>query len=145
MAGVRLPCLQFADDTNALLANLDSVSAFLTAMDVFGAASGQRLNLSKTKVMLLTAPPADQPAPTVVHGLQVVSHATILGIPFVPAAPDNVGASARRQCQREAVVDWPALVERCDQRLQKLSRLPLSLRQGSCQRSLWCKPTAVPR
>lgn len=56
VAGSRLPCLQFADDTNALLADVKNVSAYLAAMHSFGAASGQHLNLSKTKVMLLTVP-----------------------------------------------------------------------------------------
>lgn len=71
---------------------MDSVSAFLAAMDSFGAASGQRLNLSKTKVMLLTDPPASHPGPTAIAGLQVVSQATILGIPFV--CHDSSGQSA---------------------------------------------------
>lgn len=124
VAGSRLPCLQFADDTNAFLADISRVSGFLAAMDSFGAASGQRLNLSKTKVMLLTLRlcrlttnqfPPRSPAST-----QLVSQATILGIPFVSTAPASGG-------QREAVVDWAALEPKCVQRLHKLGvLLPLS-------------------
>ena len=127
VGGASLPCLQYADDTNVLLASLDSVGAFLTAMDVYGTASGQRLNLSKTKIMMLTTPPADLSMPTVIEGLQVVSRALVLGIPFAPVAPVNASSGARRQGQREAVVDWPPLVNKFHQRLQKLGKLPLTV------------------
>ena len=68
---------------------------------------------------MLTLPPDNQPVPTAVAGLQLVSQATILGIPFVSTAPASGG-------QREAVVDWAALEAKCVQRLHKLGVLPLS-------------------
>jgi Reverse transcriptase (RNA-dependent DNA polymerase) len=48
VAGMQLPCTQYADDNTAYLPSLASLPAFLAVMLRFGRATGQRLNTSKT-------------------------------------------------------------------------------------------------
>ena len=83
--GVRLCATQFADDTQVFLSSPRQVPAFLDAMRVFSAASGQRLNASKTKVLLV-----GQAARAQLQALQqqrrpdepmVVDEAVVLGVP----------------------------------------------------------------
>ncbi|PNH01047.1 LINE-1 reverse transcriptase [Tetrabaena socialis] len=50
LASIHLAASQFADDCTAFLASAASLPAFLECMDVFRAASGQRLNLAKAVV-----------------------------------------------------------------------------------------------
>jgi hypothetical protein len=78
VAGLRLTALQYADDAQALLPSLDSLPAFLDAMAVFEAATGQRLNRGKTSVLPVGAVPAGLPSTS--HGLAVVPSATALGV-----------------------------------------------------------------
>ncbi|PRW05685.1 Transposon TX1 uncharacterized 149 kDa [Chlorella sorokiniana] len=80
VAGQRFAALQFADDAEVLLPSVDDIPSFLSAMATFGDATGQRLNVEKTKVLPIGAVPSDLP-PTA-HGLQVVSEATSLGVTF---------------------------------------------------------------
>ena len=51
--GVQLTCTQFADDTQVYLPSPAAVPAFLQKMQTFAGASGQRLNVGKTKILLL--------------------------------------------------------------------------------------------
>ena len=51
--GVNLTSTQFADDTQVYLPSPADVPAFLQVMEVFAAASGQHLNINKTKLLLL--------------------------------------------------------------------------------------------
>jgi hypothetical protein len=51
--GVPLTCTQFADDTQVYLPSPAAVPAFLAKMQTFADASGQRLNVAKTKILLL--------------------------------------------------------------------------------------------
>jgi len=78
VAGLRLTAFQYADDAQALLPSFDALPAFLDAMAVFEAATGQRLNLDKTSALPIGAVPADLPAAA--HGLEVVSSAAALGV-----------------------------------------------------------------
>lgn len=94
IAGQRLTALQFADDAEALLPSLDALPPFLSAMATFGDATGQRLNVEKTKVLPIGAVPPGLPPTT--HGLQVVSEATSLGVTF-GTAPDPAAAAGRWQ------------------------------------------------
>jgi len=80
IAGQRLTAFQFADDAEALLSSFDDIPSFLAAMRTFAAASGQHLNLDKTKVLPVGAAPAA--LPPVAHGLSVVSSAETLGAVF---------------------------------------------------------------
>jgi len=43
--------LQFADDTNAVLSNLDSAQALFGLLELFEKASGLKLNVTKTEAM----------------------------------------------------------------------------------------------
>lgn len=51
--GVPLTCTQFADDTQVYLPSPAAVPEFLQLMETFAAATGQRLNVGKTKILLL--------------------------------------------------------------------------------------------
>ena len=51
--GVGLTSTQFADDTQVYLPSVRDVPAFLQVMDRFAAASGQHLNIGKTRILLL--------------------------------------------------------------------------------------------
>lgn len=100
VAGHRLAALQFADDAEALLPSLDALPSFLDAMATFGDATGQRLNVEKTKVLPIGAVPPGLPATA--HGLQVVSEATSLGVTF-GSAPEPAAAATRWQRLLEGV------------------------------------------
>lgn len=84
IAGQQHHGVQYADDTQTLLKNLEqpTVHQFVTAMDVFGRASGQHLNLTKTKLMPVGDIQAWHPLPRQVSGIKVVESATALGIPI---------------------------------------------------------------
>lgn len=77
-AGMHLTAFQYADDAEALLPSFDALPAFLDAMAVFRAGTGQGLNRGKTRVLPIGAVPADLPASS--HGLAVVTSAAALGI-----------------------------------------------------------------
>ena len=77
----RLTALQYADDTEVLLSGVHDVPAFVRAMEVFAAASGQRLNLRKTKLLPIGALLAAG-LPATVAGLPIVSSAPALGFTF---------------------------------------------------------------
>ena len=49
MPGTEIKTLQYADDTTGLLTTLAHRNIFFQAVDVFGAASTSRRNLSKTE------------------------------------------------------------------------------------------------
>ncbi|PRW05743.1 Pol [Chlorella sorokiniana] len=115
VAGQRFAALQFADDAEVLLPSVDDIPSFLSAMATFGDATGQRLNVEKTKVLPIGAVPSDLP-PTA-HGLQVVSEATSLGVTFA-STPDPAAAATRWQEVLEGV-------EACYGRIASLRRLSI--------------------
>ena len=84
--GVRLTSTQYADDTQVYLPSPEIVPAFLAAMDTFTAASGQRLNLQKSKVLLLGPEVRRQHATLVLNHafgtlpLSPVMQAEVLGV-----------------------------------------------------------------
>ncbi|PRW56997.1 ERD4-related membrane [Chlorella sorokiniana] len=112
---LRFAALQFADDAEVLLPSADDIPSFLSAMATFGDATGQRLNVEKTKVLPIGAVPSDLP-PTA-HGLQVVSEATSLGVTFA-STPDPAAAATRWQEVLEGV-------EACYGRIASLRRLSI--------------------
>lgn len=108
-AGLRLAALQYADDTKPFLPSLAQLPALLDALATFGDASGQRLNVTKTRALPIGAAPPGLPASA--HGLQVVSAAKALGVTF--------GSDA------DPTAAWPDLVagvERCYARLAFLPK-----------------------
>ena len=89
VCGVRVCATQFADDTQVLLPSLREVPTFLGAMGTFAAASGQQLNASKTKLLLLGRAARaqvdalqQQQQQRCPGGPQVVADAAVLGVPF---------------------------------------------------------------
>ena len=115
-AGTTAHSFQFADDAQALLRSLDeaTVQAVLAHLETFGAASGQRVNPAKSKLLPLSVP-ADCLPPSVA-GVPVVSSATILG------ATVSSGAEAPAD-----PASWAGLVEAVEAVFAKLSKLSLSI------------------
>ena len=111
--GVRLPhdgrtltALQFADDTEALLDSAEQVDQFVTAMGIFGAASGQRLHMLKTRLLHVGAPPPI-PLPASIAGIPVAGEAAALGLTFragtnPPTADWDRRLDGMRQCFHRA-------------------------------------------
>ena len=110
---------QYADDTQPLLTSLDPevIQAFLDHMDVFRRASGQALNPSKTRLLVIGDASAFDPCPSTVCGLQVVKQAESLGVSFsnAPAA-----ATSRPEV-------WEDLLSRVKNSFERISRLGLSV------------------
>jgi hypothetical protein len=119
VGGRRIPCLQYADDTAPLLSGWSTahVRALLDAMDVFGDASGQRLNLGKC-VLLLLGRWSWEPLPTHVGGMTVVEEAQSLGIIYSDEGWD---------VRKPAGVDWEARLKAVSASYAKLARPPLSV------------------
>ena len=103
--------LQYADDTNTITAP-HQVGEFLEAMSTFAGATGQHLNLDKTHLLPIGALPAELPSQ--VHGLQVVSQASILGLTF------HQGTAA-------PTANWGHIMDRVEATHAKLNGSNLSL------------------
>ena len=95
--GARVTALQYADDFKAFLSSPLEVPAFVQNMQTFGAASGQHLNLEKSK--LLPIGMAYELSGPTIAGLSVVSQASALGVTFShytePARIDEEGFTKR--------------------------------------------------
>ena len=102
---------QYADDVTAFLPEEDSLPAFLVAMDLFGAATGQRLNPAKSKAMMMGARTLPDVCPHAM--LPWVRSAKALGVTF----HEGVG---------QPTIDWPAKVAAVEHRLRSLATLPVS-------------------
>ncbi len=107
-----LTALQFADDTKVLLNSADNVDYFISAMELFGEASGQLLHKAKTKLLPVGAPPPTSLPPTIA-GLSVVNEATALGITF-------------RSGTQPPTTDWDAHLQQVDNCLRRARSLRLS-------------------
>ena len=107
-----LTALQHADDTKVLLNGPEEIPAFIAAMDIFAAATGQHLQPSKTRLLFLGSPP-DQPLPDSIHGLQVVSSVTALGLTF-------------SQFSGDISVDWADLIVRVHSKVALIVKCKLS-------------------
>ena len=81
----------YADDAQVLLETPAQITAFLSAMDTFAAATGQRLNPAKSRLLALGAVPPDLeaalPPPVARRGVPLVEVATALGVPFSNGEP----------------------------------------------------------
>ena len=93
-----LPCSQrttttgtYADDAQVLLETPAQIADFLSAMDTFAAATGQRLNPAKSRLLALGVVPPDLeavlPPLAARRGLPLVDVATALGVPFSNGEP----------------------------------------------------------
>ena len=119
LAGRRIACVQYADDTAPLLSGWSTshVQALLDAMDTFGNASGQRLNLGKCALLLLGRHNFE-PLPTHVCGMAVVEETQSLGIIYSDEGWD---------VKKPAGVDWDARIKAVSNSYAKLARLPMSV------------------
>ena len=127
VGGRQLVGTQFADDGEVLLpsATEEHVQPFLASMRVFGRASGQELNLSKSQLLPVgVAAPAAAAAgggaaggsqPRTVCGLPVVCAATALGVEF-----SNDGGAG-------SAAAWEARLAGVEACYGRLARLPLSV------------------
>ena len=111
MAGERWVDLQYADDTEVLLANECHVGLFVDAMNIFSVASGQRLHMDKTRLLPVGARLRSPPAS--IAGLAVVDRAHALGFDF------HAGNGSPS-------VDWDALLQRVTSAFDRLRSIRLS-------------------
>jgi hypothetical protein len=113
-SGTVARALQYADDAEALLRSLDeaAVRAVLQHLETFGAASGQRVNPAKSK--LLPIGPATA-LPTSIAGIPVVTSASILGA--------TVTSTAQPRADPDS---WAGLIDGIKSVFAKLSKLSLS-------------------
>lgn len=111
----------YADDAQVLLESPSQISAFLSAMDTFAAATGQRLHPAKSRILPLGAvPPAFEdalPPPAARRGMPLVDAATAMGIPFCNGEPPADVLSAA----------WASRLARVEGAFARVSRLGLSL------------------
>jgi hypothetical protein len=114
-AGTTAYAFQFADDAQALLRSLDeaAVRAVLQHLDTFGAASGQRVNPAKSK--LLPICPASAALPPSIAGIPVVRTTSVLGA--------TVTSEVR---PRDTPASWAGLLAAVKAVFAKLSKLSLS-------------------
>jgi hypothetical protein len=112
--GGRLVATQFADDNQVCLEGVQCVPALLGALETFGRASNQRVNVSKSRLLPVGAL-AGVPLPPAVGGLPVVASARALGFVF----PAGVGPAV-------PAAGWEALVAQAEGRLARLAGVPMS-------------------
>jgi hypothetical protein len=110
LAGERFVATQYADDVEPLLPAASAVPGFVSGMDVYGDATGQRMQPPKSKLLPMGGRGTSAADNSPVAGIQVVSQAKSLGIIF--GGRDVVG------------VDWGHRMGVVRQRMQKISRLP---------------------
>jgi len=112
LAGQRLVALQYADDTEVLLAGPHQAPHFVEAMRVFGEATGQRMHGGKTVALCMGAPAAPD-APAHLGGIRVVGETQGLGLTW------RAGVAG-------PAVDWEGLLAAVRQRYARAVRLGLS-------------------
>ncbi len=122
VAGQRLVASQYADDVQVFLRGPEDVPLLLQALEVFGNASGQRLNADKTQLMPVghrrcveefwAAHPPEADGVARVGGLCLVRSATVLGI-------DLQGSGGTS-------MNWPAAqkqLQECGDRVARITDL----------------------
>jgi hypothetical protein len=112
VAGTLYTAGQFADDLEQLLGGAAQAAAFLAAMEVFAAASGQELQPAKTKVLPIGAPVDN--LPTHLAGMPMVSRAKALGLVF-------------QAFTASVTVDWDAQLHIVGRRLRTIVGCQLSV------------------
>jgi len=110
--GCNIIAAQYADDAEPFVPSLASIPGFMESMNVFADASGQRLNLNKTKLLLIGCqPPVAQDQTAEQHsGLQIVDKTKALGVYI-----DGHGSSK---------VDWDKRMGTVKDRMESISRIP---------------------
>lgn len=120
LCGKRVPCTQYADDTTPLLSGYreEHVKTLLNAMRVFEQASGQKLNLSKCKLVVYGWMERGPP-PDTIAGIKVEARAKTLGMYFSEQYSNGEPCAAS--------VDWDDLLRTVTRSYDKLSRLPMTM------------------
>lgn len=148
LAGTRYVSQHFADDTKVLLPDMlaATVSVLLTSLNVYAAATGQRINVGKSTVLPLGITPTALPVS--IQGIPVATHTTALGVlhtnvatpmPNMPTMPlqrlqthydlrdrPQVTPPPPAQLQPCHVQDWQPIITTVDAACTRISRLPLS-------------------
>jgi exonuclease III len=78
----KLKASQYADDYSQFLRNLAEIPAFINAMEQFGKASGQRLNITKSETIIIGATDTTAGAEQPQSSLRMVESAKTLGVHF---------------------------------------------------------------
>ena len=112
--GVDLTATQFADDTQVFLPNATAVPAFIEVMDRMASASGQKLNLSKSKLLLLGKHARQQ------FSSLLVQHA-FGTLPLTPVLEANVLGII---VGSDAPVDWESRVHGVEAAFTRLAHIP---------------------
>ena len=103
---------QYADDAEPFVSTSADVPAFVSTMHDFGLASGQFLNMNKSKLMLVghSDTSAANTLPAHAAGMQIVSQAKALGVFY-----DNAGQSTTA---------WSDRLDIVKHRMQSISHIP---------------------
>ncbi len=109
VADCMLHAAQYADDAEPFLRSLAQLPAFVSCMQTFAAASGQHLNPSKTRVMVLGRQQQQQQQP-LPSGLNLAQSAKSLGVTF-----SGTGGTQ---------VDWEERMATVKHRIAKIAHVP---------------------
>ena len=114
--GHKVYGMQYADDASPILRSHAEpvILEFKGAMEVFSRASGQQLNVAKSKLLLIGVVDTTS-LPSEVGGLKVVQHTTSLGAAFSNEADPGVH------------VNWQPMMEVVASCYSKIAKLPLSM------------------
>ena len=109
---------QYADDTHTLLSSFSppSIESFIHHMAIFGAASGEHLNLPKCVIVPFGHPVSfPSPLPTSIAGIRCALHARTLGISFGNSVADGT-----------AHMDWDTRISTVSSAFSTIAKLHLS-------------------
>lgn len=127
--GVSLTASQYADDTQVYLPSHNSVPAFVSVMDVFGQASGQKMNLDKSLLLLLGKQARDQHAHLVQQHaagalpLKPVLQARVLGVTVGSEVDGFLPPDEAEQQQQQRYAFWQHHVDNVKAALKRISHL----------------------
>ena len=137
IAGIRYVSTHYADDTQIHLSDLspEALTSLTNALATFGGASGQHVNVTKSKAILMGA--TQPPLPSTLAGIPVVEHTTSLGItqctlpppaaPRAPTAYNTRGSQRPPRCEPAPTpAAWSDRMAKTSRRVETLGKLPLS-------------------
>jgi hypothetical protein len=116
VAGRKIVANQFADDMQVFLRSVREVPLLVQYMHVFRRASGQGMNHGKSSLLPIgPSHPDTPPTPTTVAAIPIKPCATALGFSF-----------ASGMTRPSPAIGWDTLLQRVDDKVTTLGRLPLS-------------------
>jgi len=120
-----IPVLQYADDTNLIVQNIESINAALQIFDTYCKATGSNLKPEKTKGLAIAT--CEHLTARTLHRIQWNWDFKVLGITFTPDQPGNYA------------VNWNEVISKAEKASQALAKRSLSLKG----RALVCNTCAV--